>query len=156
MGFDAAGIRDLSDLSGLLFRGKLVKGESRRLILDLHVSLIDPHRNILPGQAQLPIQTPMLEPDVPVVIDLTCEWCRVQRPREPFFREGSAQNSAQDRMRAVSPVLARLVRNVFFAIVVRPPGLMRLLDLRPALGLRESEVCEPPLDRDYVELKMLS
>lgn len=41
---------------------------------------------------------------------------------------------------------------MFFRIVVDPPCLVRLLDLRPGLGLGEGVVCHAPLDRDYVEL----
>ena len=118
MRLQSPGILDLRDLASLLFNGKLIEGERCCLVLYLQVPLIDPHGNIFPYQAPLAIQAPVLEPDVPMAIDLTSELCSVQRTREYLFRKGSAQYSPQYLCGAVPPILARLVSVVSFGVVV--------------------------------------
>ncbi len=54
------------------------------------------------------------------------------------------------------PVLALVMGVMVLLIVVLPPGLVSLLDLRPGARVGKRMVGKPPLDRDYVELPLVA
>src|SRR5260370_24650601 len=131
MRLQSPGILHLSDLSRLLFNGKLVEGERRCLVLDLQIPLIDPHGHIFPDQPQFAIKAPVLEFHEAVTINLARELRGVQRSREYFFREGPAHYPPEYPIRAVSSSLSLQVGSMMLSVVVDPPGPVRLLDFRP-------------------------
>src|SRR6266852_2156348 len=55
-------------------------------------------------------------------------------------RDCAAQHPAQDFQAAVSPVLALPMGVMFFLVVVLPPGLMGLLNLRPGSRIGKCEI----------------
>lgn len=56
----------------------------------------------------------------------------------------------------MSPVLTLTVAKVMFLIVVGPPGLVNLLDLRPGPRIGKREIGEPALNREQGLCKILS
>ena len=117
-------------------------------MLHLQGILIHPHRDLFSCQSMLPVEFPMFEPDVPMFIDLACKLGRVQGPRKDLFGNGAPQHSTQHCLRAVSPVLAGAMGVVMFVVVVVPPGLVSLLDLRPVARVGKCVISEPSLDRE--------
>jgi len=59
------------------------------LVLDFQRLLIHPHRDLRTCQSVLPVQFPMVEPDVAVFIDLAGKLGRVQGPRKNLFGNGA-------------------------------------------------------------------
>src|SRR6266567_6892512 len=102
----------------------------------------------------VPVEFPMFEPDVPMFIDLARKLGGIQGPRKHLFGNGATQHPTQDRLWAVPPILALAMGVMVLTIVVVPPRLMGLLDLRPGACVGERVVGKPPLDRDYVELSL--
>ena len=103
--------------------------------------LIDPHGYLFSsGQPIFPEEFPVLEPDIAMFIDLAGELSRIQGPREHLFGDCAAQHPAQDFQGAVSPVLALPMGVMFFLVVVLPPGLMGLLNLRPGPRIGKCEI----------------
>ena len=109
--------------------------------------LIDPHGYLFSsGQPIFPEEFPVLELDIAMFIDLAGELSRIQGPRQYLFGGCAAQHPAQDFQGAVSPVLALPMGVMVLTIVVVPPRLMSLLDLRPGARVGERMVGEPPLN----------
>ncbi len=72
-------------------------------------------------------------------IDLARKLGGIQGPRKHLFGNGAPQHPTQDRRWRVPPILALAMGVMVLTIVVVPPGLMGLLDLRPACVLLDQE-----------------
>ena len=88
----------------------------------------------------------MLEPDVSMLVEMARKLGRIERPREHLFWERAPQHPTQHVRRAVPPILALAMGVMMLAVVVRPPGLVGLLNLWPGARVGKRVVREPPLD----------
>ncbi len=82
---DAAGIRHLSDLLMIGLEGNGVEGEGRRLVFDFERVLVDPHRDLFPGESIFAKEAPVAEADIAVFVQMTGKLRGIQHPREDLF-----------------------------------------------------------------------
>src|SRR5207247_4712281 len=115
-----------------------------------------PDGDLLPCQAVFTKEAPVFEADIAMLIKRAGKLCRIQHAGEHLVGVGASQHAMQHCLWAVAPILALLVSKVMFGVVVLPPRLVRLLNLRTGARIGEAVVGEPPLDRDYVELTLTS
>src|SRR5947209_3176518 len=141
-----AGIRDRSDRGTIWCQADRIQREGRRLVLNFQRILINPHRDLFSSQSILSEKLPMLEPDIAMAINLAGKLGRVQRPRKHVLGNGAAQHSTQHRRWRVSPVLALPMSKMVLHVVVVPPSLVGLLDLRPGACVGEGVVPKPALN----------
>src|SRR2546428_8085477 len=146
MRLQAASVLYLGDLVLIRRKANRIQREGRRLVLNFHCVLIDPHGNLFSGQLIFPKEPPMLELQISVPVQMARKLRGVQRPREHLFWIGAPQYPTQHRVRTVSPILALTMGVMVLAVVVLPPGLVCLLDLRPGARMGERMVSKPSLN----------
>ena len=132
MCLQATGILHFGDLPLIRRKANRIQREGRRLVLNFECVLVDPYGNLFASQPIFPKKAPMFELYVSMPIHMARKLCGIQRPREHLFRVGAPQHSTKHCVRAVPPILALAMGVMVLTIVVVSPGLMGLLDLRPA------------------------
>ena len=155
MRLQTTGILHFGDLLLIRRKANRIQREGCRLVLNFQRVLIDPHGNLFSGQPIFPKKAPMFELQISMPVQMARKLRGIQRPREHLFGVGAPQHPTQHRVRAVSPILARAVGIMVLLIVVLPPGLVSLLDLRPGACVGERVVSKSPLNIRYLELPLM-
>src|SRR5712692_1478310 len=88
----------------------------------------------------------MFEPDISMLVEMAGKLRGIQDPREHLLRVRSSEHPTQHLRGAVPPILAVAMGKMMLDIVIGPPRLVCLLDLRPGACIGECIVGEPSLN----------
>lgn len=111
-----AGMLHFGDLLLIRCQADRIQGERHCLVFDFEGFLIDPHGDLFSGKPIFPKETPVSEPYVSMLVEMTSKLRGVQHPREHLFWVGPPQRPAQHVEGAVSPILAIAMGKMMLAI----------------------------------------
>ena len=129
---------DLAEVPMIPLVGHAIPGQGLLGELDRHLLVGDPDRCWLIGQATFPVQAPVAEADVALLIDAAGAEDRGEAACEVLVAEDASFDPVEHLGRAAPTILALQVRPVLLAVEVVDPGRVPLEQLVPGRSLARS------------------